>query len=134
MSAKISLDLGTKDHHLVVDEAVQFFQGCTDALVEMGVFEYSPQMVELVEVIRVYPNQGGMSAIDREIIVEVVVSDFHAKKKITSSVSLKKEANIRSFVKAEVVKLAGMLIRELLRESERRTKNLRDTLNSAESA
>ena len=127
MSGKISMSFGNGTNPLSVNQATQFFLGCTDALVEMGLYQYC-KMVDLVEVIRIYPNSGLLT--DKQIIVEVVVS-WSDSKKIHESfiVLLGDDKTIRAFVKDEIVRITRKLAQELLRGLKDTTKAFEDRLS-----
>ena len=125
MSAKISLDFGNdRGNHIPVTEAGLYFLGCTDALIEMGLFGYR-QLVDLVEVIRVYPNQGVMS--EGQIIVEVVVSGASYKRHETFTVQ-QPEQKIQKYVKDEVVQLTKKLAQRIREDLEKDLKEFSDRL------
>jgi hypothetical protein len=125
MSAKISLDFGNdRGNHIPVEKAELFFSGCTDAFIEMGLFEHR-RLVDLVEVIRVYPNQGAMS--EGEVIVEVVVSGASYKRRETFTVYQHKSV-LRKYVKDEIVRLTESLAQQIRKDTEKDLKEFSDRL------
>jgi hypothetical protein len=125
MSAKISLDFGNdRGNHIPVEEAELFFLGCAEAFIEMGLFEHR-QLVDLVEVIRVYPNQGVTS--EGQVIVEVVVSGASYKRRETFTVHQPKSV-IRKYVKYEIVRLTKSLAQQIRKGTEKDLKEFSDRL------
>ncbi len=120
MAAKISVNLGKYEERLPPDKAVEFFLGCSDALVHMGLFELH-SMVDLVEVITIKPNQG--MGTQGQIVVEVGLRWGEDKKWETFIVSLKSKEPIRAFVRDKVIKAANELAEKLRRAVEDSTQD-----------
>lgn len=92
----------------------------------MGLYQYC-KMIDLVEVIRIYPNSGLLT--DKQIVVEVVVSWSDSKKLHESFiVLLEDDKTIRAFVKDEIVRITRKLAQELLRGLKDTTKAFEDRL------
>ncbi len=92
----------------------------------MGLYQYC-KMIDLVEVIRIYPNSGLLT--DKQIVVEVVVSWSDSKKLHESFiVLLEDDKTIRVFVKDEIVRITRKLAQELLRGLKDTTKAFEDRL------
>lgn len=109
MSAKVSFSFGDTEYNIPPDKALDFFQGCIDAFLDMGLFRY-PSIVDLVEVVRIYPNIGIMAK--GEIVIEVVVGWQEHKKKESCIVRLTNE-DIRATVRTEVKKITEALARQI---------------------
>lgn len=109
MSAKVSLDFGDCNYGLPVDKALEFFQGCSDAFVEMGLSQFC-QPIDLVQVVRIYPNHGivgrGM------IVVEVVVCYQEDKRHESFQIALDQN-EIRANVKVGVIQTAKKLSQKI---------------------
>ena len=106
MAAKVSLKFVAGNNSLPVYKATEFFLGCADAFLEMGMYKHR-QLVDLVEVVRIYPNQGMMT--DGQIVVEVVVSGPGGKANETTIISLDHPDPIRERVTSAIVRLTRLL-------------------------
>ncbi len=107
MAAKVSLNFGDDHDKIPIDKSSDFFQGCVDAFKKMGL--ETPRfrkLVDLVEVVRIYPNQGGMSR--GQIVIEVIVGWQGNKKNKSFIVHLDSEG-IKRRVSAGIVQLAKKL-------------------------
>ncbi|MFA6095155.1 MAG: hypothetical protein WC757_04730 [Candidatus Paceibacterota bacterium] len=129
MSAKVSVSFGADPNFLSVEDAGEFFLGCTDAFKRMGLFKFK-QLVDLIEVVRIYPNSGGMSSIEKQIIVEVVLSWAEKKRAVTFRVCLCEKPVIRQIVADEIVRTTTDIARNLLREFKEPVDNICDRLQT----
>ena len=117
MAAKVSLNFGDDHDKIPIDKSSDFFQGCVDAFKDMGLEKTRfKKLVDLVNVVRIYPNQGGMS--NGQIVIDVIVGWQGNKKNESFIVHLDSE-DIRKKVSAGIVQLTKKLaksIRDELKE------------------
>lgn len=107
MAAKLSMNFGDDHNKIPIDKSSKFFQGCVDAFKDLGLEKPRfRKLVDLVEVVRIYPNQGGISS--GQIVIDVIVG-WHGDKKSESFIVHLDSEDIRKTVSAGIVQLTKKL-------------------------
>lgn len=127
--AKISVSFGNHPYTLPIDKAELFYLGGCDALTELGLHGGVNELVDLVEVIRVYPNSG--RGTNGQVVVEVVLS-CGEKKRGRSFIVWPSNPQNRTYICNEIIQVTKSLARELGKELENQAKDFLDRLKAAE--